>query len=31
VRNRVYRRLCEVETVDEDADGVPDAFQRPDR
>lgn len=31
VRNRVYRRLCEAETVDDDGDGVPDAFQRPDR
>jgi Na+:H+ antiporter, NhaA family len=27
-RNRVYRRLCEVENVDEDADGVPDVFER---
>jgi NhaA family Na+:H+ antiporter len=25
-RNRVYRRLCAVEEVDSDADGVPDAF-----
>jgi Na+:H+ antiporter, NhaA family len=30
-RNRVYRRLCEVEETDEDADGVPDVFQRGDR
>ncbi|GAA1953477.1 Na+/H+ antiporter NhaA [Nocardioides panacihumi] len=30
-RNRVYRRVCEVEQVDDDADGVPDVFQRGDR
>jgi NhaA family Na+:H+ antiporter len=30
LRNRVYRRLCEAESVDADADGVPDAFQQPD-
>ncbi len=27
-RNRVYRRLCEEESVDADRDGVPDVFQR---
>jgi NhaA family Na+:H+ antiporter len=27
-RNRVYRRLCEVEERDEDADGIPDVYQR---
>ena len=27
-RNRVYRRLCEVESVDADRDGVPDVFQQ---
>ncbi|SFC16709.1 sodium/proton antiporter, NhaA family (TC 2.A.33.1.1) [Nocardioides terrae] len=27
-RNRIYRRLCEDESVDADADGVPDAFER---
>ena len=27
-RNRVYRRLCEAESLDLDNDGVPDAFQR---
>ncbi len=26
-RNRVYRRLCEAETIDEDHDGVPDVYQ----
>ncbi|QNE78785.1 Na+/H+ antiporter NhaA [Streptomyces finlayi] len=26
-RNRVYRRLCEVEDLDEDADGIPDIYQ----
>lgn len=30
-RNRVYRRLYEAEQVDEDADGVPDAFQSRDQ
>jgi Na+:H+ antiporter, NhaA family len=30
-RNRVYRRLCEVEETDADADGVPDVFDREDR
>jgi Na+:H+ antiporter, NhaA family len=29
-RNRVYRRLCELEEVDADQDGTPDAFQRTD-
>lgn len=29
-RNRVYRRICELETVDSDADGVPDVYQRGD-
>ncbi|MEU4562592.1 Na+/H+ antiporter NhaA [Actinoplanes sp. NPDC023936] len=28
VRNRHYRRLCEQEAADDDADGVPDAYQR---
>lgn len=28
VRNRHYRRLCAEEALDEDADGVPDVFQR---
>ena len=27
-RNRVYRRLCEEEAVDADADGIPDVYQR---
>jgi NhaA family Na+:H+ antiporter len=27
-RNRVYRRMCEAETVDADADGIPDVYQR---
>ena len=27
LRNRSYRRLCEVEAVDADGDGIPDAFQ----
>jgi len=27
-RNRIYRRLCDEESVDADADGVPDAFER---
>ncbi len=26
-RNRVYRRLCEIEEVDRDRDGVPDVFE----
>jgi NhaA family Na+:H+ antiporter len=30
-RNRVYRRLCAIEEVDSDADGVPDAFEPGDR
>lgn len=30
-RNRVYKRLTELETVDEDLDGVPDVFQTGDR
>jgi len=29
VRNRVYRRLCEAEERDDDADGVPDVFEGP--
>jgi NhaA family Na+:H+ antiporter len=29
-RNRVYRRICEAEEVDLDADGVPDVYQRRD-
>ena len=29
-RNRTYRRLCEEETVDADADGVPDVYVRRD-
>jgi NhaA family Na+:H+ antiporter len=29
LRNRRYRRICEAEAVDEDADGVPDVYQRP--
>lgn len=29
LRNRVYRRLCEMESVDDDGDGVPDVFQTP--
>jgi Na+:H+ antiporter, NhaA family len=29
-RNRVYRRLAELETEDHDHDGIPDAFQQPD-
>lgn len=27
MRNRTYRRLCELESVDEDGDGVPDVYQ----
>jgi NhaA family Na+:H+ antiporter len=30
-RNRVYRRLCELEAADSDHDGVPDVFDPPDR
>jgi NhaA family Na+:H+ antiporter len=30
IRNRVYRRLREREVLDEDHDGVPDVYQRPD-
>ncbi|WP_246081688.1 Na+/H+ antiporter NhaA [Nocardioides litoris] len=26
-RNRVYRRLCEMESVDDDRDGIPDVYQ----
>ncbi|MGA8256622.1 MAG: Na+/H+ antiporter NhaA [Nocardioides sp.] len=26
-RNRVYRRLCEIESIDRDSDGVPDVFE----
>jgi len=29
LRGRVYRRMAEAETVDADADGVPDAYQPP--
>jgi NhaA family Na+:H+ antiporter len=29
-RNRVYRRICDAEEVDLDADGVPDVYQRRD-
>lgn len=29
-RNRVYRRICELEERDDDGDGVPDVFQRDD-
>ncbi|WP_138732509.1 Na+/H+ antiporter NhaA [Modestobacter excelsi] len=29
LRNRRYRRLCEEETLDTDADGVPDVYERP--
>ena len=28
-RNRTYRRICELEQRDDDADGVPDVYQRP--
>ena len=27
-RNRVYRRICELEELDADADGIPDVYQR---
>ena len=27
-RDRVYRRICEAENVDDDQDGVPDVYQR---
>ncbi len=27
-RNTIYRRLCEEESLDEDADGIPDIYQR---
>ena len=26
-RNRVYKKLSDLETVDEDLDGIPDVFQ----
>ena len=26
-RNRVYRRLCDLETIDDDQDGIPDVYQ----
>jgi NhaA family Na+:H+ antiporter len=26
-RNRVYRRICEMETIDDDRDGIPDVYQ----
>ena len=26
-RNRIYRRICEAESVDADRDGIPDVFQ----
>ena len=29
-RNRVYRRIAEAETVDANADGIPDVYQRDD-
>lgn len=29
-RNRVYRRICELEELDADADGIPDVYQRGD-
>jgi NhaA family Na+:H+ antiporter len=28
LRNRVYRRICEIEEVDADRDGVPDVFEK---
>ena len=28
MRNRVYRRICELEEADADADGIPDVYQR---
>jgi NhaA family Na+:H+ antiporter len=28
IRNRHYRRLCAEESVDADADGVPDVYQQ---
>jgi NhaA family Na+:H+ antiporter len=31
LRNRVYKQLCQEETVDTDQDGVPDVYQRPGR
>jgi NhaA family Na+:H+ antiporter len=30
-RNRAYRRIHELETADDDADGIPDVYQRPER
>ena len=30
LRNRTYRRLCEIEARDDDRDGVPDVYQRDD-
>lgn len=30
-RNRVYRRLCEIETIDDDQDGIPDVYQSTER
>ncbi len=27
-RNRIYRRICEAEAVDRDADGIPDVYER---
>ena len=29
-RNRVYRRLCEIEERDDDRDGIPDVYQQGD-
>jgi hypothetical protein len=28
-RNRVYRRICALEELDADHDGIPDVYQRP--
>jgi Na+:H+ antiporter, NhaA family len=28
LRNRVYRKICELEAVDADGDGVPDVYSR---
>ena len=28
IRNQVYRRIAELESRDDDADGIPDVYQR---
>jgi len=31
VRNRTYRRIVALETVDDDGDGIPDVYQKGER